>query len=148
MNGNYLGIDHTPLTFTISIGRGSDCITLWLWCLCRVLYKPIRFCAWLPIFPSFSLMCLVAQLDVDLSHGRILLQNTVEIFRWSAAYGLELITRDVWGELLASSYWNCYAPRLCIRGKYMYSGWRIIQIMLIQSLGASEQIHEEWDHLL
>lgn len=55
ISGNHLGTDHTPVTFSISIGRGSDYITLWLRCLCRVSRKSIHFCTCLPFFPPFLL---------------------------------------------------------------------------------------------
>ncbi len=54
-------------------------------------------------FPLFSLKCLVTQLHADLSHGRILLYSTMEIFRWSATHDWELIIWNLWGKLLASS---------------------------------------------
>lgn len=55
LRGHHLGTDHTPVTSTISIRRGSDSIALWLRCLCRVSYKLIHFCACLPFFPPVLL---------------------------------------------------------------------------------------------
>lgn len=102
ISGNHLGADHTPVTLSVSIRRGSDCMTSWLRRLCRVSWTSITVCTCLPFFPlSFffllSLMCSILQLHSDLSHGRIHLYSAVEILRWSATHDWELITWNLWG---------------------------------------------------
>lgn len=79
ISDNHLGHDRTPMTCGVSTGRGSYWVASWLRCLCRVAmsqYILLHVCDFFP----FSLMCSVAQLRAELSHGPVLLYSTLEIF--------------------------------------------------------------------